>query len=449
MKTTAKLQFSPGFKRLLLILGLLNGVLGVRQIVSSLAAPAVYQKDFLSPYLMAKAISHGVNPYLPLHELASVWLSHANYERFKHPTPHPPLVGLFSVPLGFLSYETAATIWLLLELLCLTAALAYFVRWWGAPLKASTLACLLLVALGWLPVIEDLWFGQFGACLLLLLLGAWHALRNDKQIWGGVMLGGLIALKLTAWPVVIYLMLRRQWRSVFSAGAIVLLAHLLAVAVMGWQPVKDCYVSAGPQVAALYRSFEFNYSAWTVGQRVFAGIGDQVWIPPLWPSGALASLCMLVVPVALLLTGLTMALRAASFDTAFSFLVGVGILVNPVAWPHYLLWVSIPLAVMARQLWLNGWPRRMSYFAFGCLLAMTSATAIYGLAVNWLLAQTAPRGTLVVPFAVGTLTFVPALALLALLAGLWRLERAAFPLTASRLTEHVTGFSDAQVANAR
>src|SRR5262249_62111906 len=106
-------------------------------------------------------------------------------------TPSPPVVGLLSLPFGFLSYQAAAVVWLIFELACLLGSVLLLSRWWGKPIKAGTTAALFGVALGWAPIVEELWLGQLSSCLLLLLLGAWHTLRDERTLKGGAMLGGL------------------------------------------------------------------------------------------------------------------------------------------------------------------------------------------------------------------------------------------------------------------
>jgi hypothetical protein len=430
METSTNLTFSPGFKRLLSVIAALIGVIGIKRIVESFFAPEIYRKDFIQEYLMAKAILKGVNPYLPLPDLASLCLSVAdynnvaNYNVLKHPTPHSPVVGLLSLPLGFLSYEKAAIVWLVFELACLLIAICLVLRWWGKPFKAATAVALLGIALGWMPVIEDLWLGQLGACLLPLLLGAWLALRAERNVLGGALLGGVIALKLMAWPIVIFLALRRKWGGVVAAVVVAVVTNLLAMAALGVNCVKNYYFNIGPQIAAAYRSHDCNYSSWTLGERLFAGYGYHFAVPPLWPSATLASIGAYVVPSVILLFGLALALRASNFDTAFGLLIGVGILVNPVAWTHYLILAAIPIAIIARRLWEMGFPKRMSYLAF-CLW-LPSMVNNGGLAHFALLFTilTTPEGVHVIPAAAGLLTLIPAVALIGLLWLVWRLDRA-------------------------
>ncbi len=431
MQDTTRLTISPGFRRVLLWLALGNCLVGVMRVVGSFQAPDIYRKDFISVYLLANATRHGINPYLPLPTLTEKWLGYANYHSLRHPSPHPPLVALGGLPLSWLSYESAAVVWLMFELFCLLASLWLLLRWWQPPVTKKRLAILSLMLLGWAPLVEDLWYGQFSTSLLLLLLGAWWALRQGKDALGGALLGGMVALKLTAWPIVLFLLVRRCWRGVLSAGAVAALANLLAVAVLGWDCVRDYYLKIGPSVGALYRLHDTNYSTWTIGQRLFADFGYNLSLSSPWPSPFLAQLTTVLIPLAVLAGALWLARKATHFDTAFALLTGVSILVSPIAWTHYLLLAVVPLAVLLRRLQTEGWPRRESYAAFCCTLLFSLPVTMYSnLSVLFARGATAD-GTPIVPFAAGWFTLMPGIALSGLLYLLWRTERQRAPQPAA------------------
>src|SRR5262245_58336026 len=139
MKKNSGANLSPVFIRLLPVLITLNVVSGVRQIYSSFHISILYGKDFIQEYLMAKAILNDVSPYLPLPELIDKWIGYNNFGLL-HPTPHPPILGLLSLPLGFLSYETAAIVWLIFQVLCLSASIILLLRLWEMPLDPRSLA---------------------------------------------------------------------------------------------------------------------------------------------------------------------------------------------------------------------------------------------------------------------------------------------------------------------
>ncbi|MGE0128861.1 MAG: glycosyltransferase family 87 protein [Blastocatellales bacterium] len=355
------MTFSPGFKRFLLILIPLYGLIGVKPIIQSFAPSAVYRKDFISPYLMAKAIQSDVNPYLPLPELAARWLPDLPHGIFPHPTPHTPALGLLSLPLAPLDYRTAALIWLLCQVGCLVACVALLQRWWGAPPRAGLTVGAACMILNWPPVVEDLWLGQINLLLLVLLLLAWLALREGKEILGGAMLGSLLALKLMAWPLLIFLALRRRWRGVAMAGAVMIATHLAAIAALGFGCVRDYYLKVGPLATSIYRAYDANLSAWAFGWRLFANVNSPISTGIVAPG--LARWSMYAAPLAVLMLGLWLALRAKQFDTAFGALVCASLLVNPVAWTHYLVMGAIPMAIVARRLWAAGFPKKLSLVA--------------------------------------------------------------------------------------
>ena len=395
------------------------------RILQSLSAPVVYWKDCISPYLMAKAILNGLNPYLSLHQLAAQFLPQANPA--DHPTPYPPLTGILSLPISFLSYEMVARIWLVAELLCLLTTLVLLLRWWGASLNPIKVAVLFALSVIWMPVNEELWQGQFMSCLMLLLVGAWLALRAGKQTMGGVLLGGLIVIKMIAWPIVLFLALRRQWRSVGAAAVVFIAANLLAVAVLGVAVVRDYYLKVGPFDARLWRPAEGNLSAWAWGIRLFEGAGFSFHISPWWPSPMLALIATYVLPLAVLLLGMTVAWRAANFDTAFGWLAGVSILLSPIAWYFYLLLAVIPLVVLARRLVVMGLPAELSVLALGFLLFLSIKPGFYDHLAKSFGTPFNAQHMLAVPFAAGLFTLIPTAALLCLLWLVWRTDHVELP----------------------
>ena len=77
----------------------------------------------------------------------------------------------------------------------------------------------------------------------------------------------------------------------------------LAAAVLGIEVVRDYYLEVGPQVAALYRGHDTNYSLTTLGTRLFEGFGNNFRVAPLYASPALARLATLLSFLPLMLVG--------------------------------------------------------------------------------------------------------------------------------------------------
>jgi hypothetical protein len=427
MEKTSKLKLSPTAKRLLIIFAGFNALLGLKRIVESIATLLIYKKDFLSGYLLAKAMLSGVNPYLPLPELANRWLPAHNITDLQHSTPHPFAVGWLCLPWAWLDYETAARLWLVFELGCLVAVVALFFRAFGRGLQLRWWLLATLLLLGWVPVIEDLWLGQFSLCLALLLTGAWLALRDGRDGRGGVLLGLALSLKLVGWPVVLFLALRRRWRGVLAAGGVFAAAHLLAAVVHGWAMVKDYYLVVGPQVSALYRTHDANFSLWTVGTRLFAEAGFNFVSLPLWPAPALAKALTVLVPLAALLLILRLAWRAQRFGTAFALLVGAGVMLNPIGWTHYFILLAFALSLIVQRLRALEWPRGLTYRLLLLLWPLSVTQSSFGIVAKQFAVGTNADGLALVPGWAALVTMASAVAVSGLLWLLVVLERATAP----------------------
>jgi hypothetical protein len=231
----------------------------------------------------------------------------------------------------------------------------------------------------------------------------------------------MLTLKLTGWPIILFLLLQRRWRAVIAAGGAVSLLHVLAMGGHGWALVRDYYLKVGPLVSAHYRGHDANPSLWTFGERLFAEFGNNFLSAPLWPAPLLARVVNVVLPLAVLATALYAAQRLGDFNAGFALLACVSVVLNPVAWTHYLLLTVPATGVVVQRLRALGWPR-----AWVKRLLLISAPFCVThplwslLALSFSSAGGAdPRPS--VPFAAAWLTVTPTLAVLALGCLLWRI----------------------------
>lgn len=339
---------------------------GCLAIAASFQPDAVRVKDFIQPYLMSRAILEGINPYTPLPDLTWSYLRIEQSNPLPHATPHTPIAGLFCVPLGLLEYRTAALIWGALEIACLATCILMVGRAWKLGLERRVILILALL-MAWPPVIEEIRWGQFGAILLLLATCALIALRQDSVLRAGLALGLMLALKLFAWPILLYLAMRRRWRAVAAAIVVTLAANLLAAIILGWGVVTDYYLRIGPEVAAFHRRNPLNISAWT-------------WMPD--PISIAA-------PAIMLIGGLWLAMRMDS-EAAFCLLLIVSLFVSPVMWLHYATIALLPFAVVAARLRTAGWLRRETAVMIGAAFALAAWQSPIGAFAPALVVRFAP-----------------------------------------------------------
>ncbi len=369
MNSVFRLRLIRTGKGLLLAFACCCSLAGIAITAQFLSTPE--KKDLRSGYLLAQAMAHGVDPYLSLPELGKRWLPGVSFSGLPHATPHPFGVGWLCLPLTLLSFKQAAIAWLLFQLICLAISIALLLRILGLASGWRRIAVIYFLALGWWPLILELSWGQLNLCLLVLFLGAWQALRQEKDWLGGAFLGGLLLVKLVGWPIVLWLALRRRWRAVWAAGLLWAGANALAIGLYGWVMVRDYYLKVGPQVSAIYRAFFVNISVWTIGQRLFGKFGQSLAPPPLWESPSLVKTLAVLTPAVILILALRAALRVRHFDTAIVLLMGVSPVLNPIAWQHCFLLAAPALILLARRLSELHWPRRKTFVAVLLVIAIS------------------------------------------------------------------------------
>jgi hypothetical protein len=351
-------------RSLLLALLLVQGLLGLRFALLSLAPPGVYMKDFIQEYLLAQAVVNGVNPYLPLPELADRFLDPLENPIFPHPTPHPPPVILLSLPLALFTYETAALLWLLFEILCLSGSVYLLLSWWGNQPPIGVAALVTIFLIGWGPVTDGLIMGQLMSLLLLLLCLTWTLWRAGRWQLGALLLGLAMALKLVVWPLALLLLLYRRWSALLVLAATFVAANLAAGLMVGLDVVAHYYTAVGAQVETIYRAHEGNFALWGLGWRLFFGTGSTmiggIHAPPLIDMPEMAALSSLLILFLFLLLVLYFCVTAKRLDVRLAVLVCAAVIANPIAWSHYLVLLLIPLTVTGRHLLDLDFPRTLT-----------------------------------------------------------------------------------------
>jgi Glycosyltransferase family 87 len=415
MALTGKLKLP-----LVLVLILL-GIVNASKLVRSVALPDAYRKDFFQEYLLARAVILGLPPYAPLPTLAQQIVGPLPNQIFPHPTPHPPPVVILALPFGVVGYQAATILWLVMELVCLYVTCSLLMhrffqvndRWAPATLALGLFSCF--------PVSLELAVGQLMLLTLLMLTAGWLALRSNHHVLGGAFLGLSLAVKFIGWPLIPFLIWRKQWRTIFWCGVVFLIANVAGAAIVGVNQAVYYYRYIGPLVSKLYRSEFLNFSTWATGYRLFAGTSSNmlqgIEAQPLlnWP--ALAPSMSFVITVGVLCTALLLAHTASELDSAFGVLICASAIVNPVAWHHYLVLLVIPAVVTVKALARNSFPRRLT------LAALLIGIALLLPYLDRLASLMAAGNPPMVPGSIGLLTFIPLVATLGLMVLTWSTSR--------------------------
>lgn len=393
---------------LLLLLGL--GGASLARASQSLSPDYVYMKDFVQDYLWVRAVVDGTDPYEDLTDLALRYFGFVPVGVVPYRSAHPPTAGLLMLPLAWVDYGVAATLWFAAELGAVFLAVYLLCRGSGVHSATPLALALGLAIFGWYPFHNELALGQLSTTVLVLLCGAWVALRGNRKGLAGALLGLAILIKPVPWPLLLVLLVRREWRALGGAVGAMVGGGLLTVAAVGLDRILT-YQSGLRVYGELHRAEAQNMSLWTVGWRVFHGtqstILNGISAPPLADFEAGARLLSPALPALLLLGACLAARRQMRLDLALGMMLCASLLINPISWDHYLVLAALPIALLV------GCAARRELSRGAVSLALVAALPLFIPVRAWMeLAQQiggAGAGGLDVGFWPALLTYVPGL----------------------------------------
>jgi len=279
-----------------------------------LTTPFQYQKDFTQFYLMGAALRTGRYIYTPLQDLTPIF--HLGYF-FDTPSPYPPVVAVIGLLFSYLPYYWAVLLWEFLEFTWFVISAVVIVKHFGGRQAPTAVIVAPLLFVCWRPVYVDIYLGQLMLFLTLLLTLAWVKLKTRHDVVGGLLLGLVLSIKLYAWPVAIYLLLRGRFK-VLGAAAILFITINLAMATwLGPKIILD-QLAVSRAMATHFSWVPYNFSLWAVGLRTFG-----------YPAAI--GYCATVLLAALLLA------YRSNFEEGFMIMLVASTVLQPIAWAHGLV----------------------------------------------------------------------------------------------------------------
>ncbi|GAB4196742.1 MAG: hypothetical protein OHK0022_14500 [Roseiflexaceae bacterium] len=248
---------------------------------------------------------------------------------------YPPLLAQVLYPIR--SYTLAWWLWLAGSLVCWAVSLWLLLRELlktaaGQQLRHSGLWWVFLACLvNFPPLLAHLTWGQLQLPLLLLLTGAWLALRAGRDLRAGVLIGLAITLKVYPVLLLVPLLVQRRLRCVVVALAVSGALLGLSFAAVGWEQTLFYLVRVLPEVSK-QDVLADNYAI-TQSLRVIGGPGFPAEILGLVLRAAGLGLA-------------TLAAYRARGQAERALALGVTALlwVTPIIWAHYFVLVYLPLA---------------------------------------------------------------------------------------------------------
>jgi alpha-1,2-mannosyltransferase len=278
------------------------------------------------------------------------------YVANRPPFVWPALLAVVAVPFALLPYPVALVLWTVICIAAFVAAL----RILGVRDGRLYVICLC----SW-PFVAATAYGQPSA---LLVLGAAVAWRYRDSWQGPVAIGALIAAKLLAWPLVLWLLVTRRVR-----GALFAACSALALLVVPWAAIGMKGLAGYPRLVAADAKSAESVAHSIVSLCLRLGVAAPA---ATWVAIVLAAAAALAV------------VRAARWSDLgwFTAALFFGLYSSPLVWPHYLVLLFVPLAIarprlsrlwlLPLALWLSPWFAKPAVWQIGVELATALAIVL-------------------------------------------------------------------------
>lgn len=265
--------------------------------------------DFRAFYDGGRDYLHLRSPYVSA-SLANL----TSHQNFVYPLP---TAALFA-PISLLPYHVAAGLFIVLEALLLGGAVYLLgvrdVRCYGAILIGA-------------PAFDGLQIGTISPILAFLVAVIWR--YRDRAWVAATALALLVLTKIFLWPVGVWLLATRRFKSVAIAAAITASAVLLSAL-----PVGFGALTGYPALLKVVSSFEATASLSLVSLGAAATGSDAVGYALSFAVGGL------------LLCGIVWSGWKGHEDSrAFRLSVLASLALTPIVWNHYLALLFVPLAL--------------------------------------------------------------------------------------------------------
>jgi hypothetical protein len=313
---------------------------------------------------------------------------------------YPPTMGLLMVPLGRLSYEEALAAWWALQAICILASGVIFYR--TAPLPQTWRINMLVALAALVPLWIAVGIGHLAPMLLLVLAGGLTLHKQGKRRWAGLVLSILALKPQLAAGLVLWMLLRRDLRTLLGLAAGFAL-QALAVAVLLGPGLWLDYLHAMPTISTITRAYRYS----PVFEQSFAGIvSNLLWVAGLtqWQTPAMKiGYAVTASAAAVMLCRVVWARRpwlpthADSGTENYEYACGV--LFMMIFPPYFLVYDQTLLAVPLVMLWSSpAWRWGAALFATATALAAYlsfafgfSLTGFVALATIFALARAVPE----------------------------------------------------------
>lgn len=313
-----------------------------------------YLTDLPTFQAAAAAQARGENPYDHAVLVRNVTVPHDHFNIY--PYVYTPALAMVLRPVAFLPLHHLQVLWLLmlslatavfialaLSLLCEPSFAGSMVAAWmndRTPFQKMALAIALFLLM---PFYTSFMHGQVEAATALGVTASLLILARRNPVLAGILFGSVLVVKHAAVVLVLYFVIRGEWRFIVAALVSALVFVLVSMAIVGIGPWMDFihFVRTldATRSASLNLSVDTGYNLSLPGLLARLGWISSDSAMKLWP------LCFM----SLLAAG-TLALRKRLADNApalvFTFYALTSSLIMPFMWSHHVLYALPGIATI-------------------------------------------------------------------------------------------------------
>jgi hypothetical protein len=276
-------------------------------------------------------------------------------------SPFPPATALLFIPLSWLTPLTALRILTLINILLLAGTVRLLAKLFSVSARESCV----FVLLSGLAVVNCFRFGQLYIALMFTMVLTYSWLTKRRTLPAGLAAGILLPVKYFPVVLLLFFLLKREWKAALATLATSGLLLCLSVAVLGWRIHEEWLLTVVGQHLQSHLTqqnpFSMNFQSFdSLCRRLFvfdAALNPSPMLdaPMLYPTTKYLSVAVVLAATASVVG--RMATRHAVSGNAFALLSVAALLVAPATATYHFLLLCLPVGILLAGFHTDGYAR--------------------------------------------------------------------------------------------
>jgi alpha-1,2-mannosyltransferase len=272
--------------------------------------------------------------------------------RYEGPLPfvYPPCLAIFLSPLAYLSFDTAAFVWLSINQCLFFSGVYLLFRTISRKYSPVEAVVMIFVFMNFTPMFVDYLVGQCNGILFFFIAAGLYCYRSNKPIYAGVAIALACAMKVIPMLLLVYALWKRQFK-VFLAGSLTL-GLIFGYCLLFFDIRLLTWYIKFMMNQTLLNAFHDNHSLTGFFSRLLT---HSIWVKGIFDSPTAASMCiilssLLVLGVFLFSTRKKTQAKDPATLREYALAVITMLLLSKMATTLYLVMLLLPLGIMVKDM---------------------------------------------------------------------------------------------------